>query len=185
MVPQRETELRTVTIAAKIRATGPDQSHSSGVTRADYRHSCLLPARAGRRTTSLATFPRATTLHLIPVVGREHHCHPQCRQALDDLPRVVTRGGIEPGGRLVEEQQFRIRDQRDRDVQPPLLAAGKLGNSHRALLFQTDQLDHFIHRPRMRVEGQIHGDRLAHGEISVHPVDCKTIPPRAFSFARS
>ena len=34
------------------------------------------------------------------------------------MPRA-PRGGVEPGRRLVEEDQLRVADQREREVEPP------------------------------------------------------------------
>ena len=56
------------------------------------------------------------------------------------------------------------------DVQPPLLAPGQLEHPGVALVLEADQVDHLVHRPRVRVEGGVHGDRLAHREV---PVDAR------------
>ena len=49
--------------------------------------------------------------------------------------------GIEPGGRLVEEEQLRVADQRAGQRQPLLLAAGELADPRVALLLELHQRD--------------------------------------------
>ena len=142
----------------------------------DPRPSQLPVAERGRRTFGDDPAgrdhrdPVSEELSLIHVVGGEQHRHAERRQVLDHVPRLAAGRGVKAGGRLVEEQQFRVADQGNRDVQPPLLAAGQLAHPGAPLVLQADQADHLVHRPRMRVEGGIHGDRLAHGEV---PVDAR------------
>ncbi len=116
--------------------------------------------------------PVGEKLRLVHEVRGEQHGHTERRQVPDHLPCLVPRRGVEAGGRLVEEQQFWIADQRDRDVQPPLLAAGELVHADCALLFEADEADHIVDRPGTGIEGRIHGDRLAHREI---PVDARRL----------
>ena len=107
-------------------------------------------------------------LRFVHVVGGEQHGHAERRQVLDHFPRLVTGRGVKAGRRLVEEQQFWIADEGNRDVQPALLAAGELEDAEVALLFEAHQIDHFIHWPRMRIKGGVHRDRLAHGQIPIN-----------------
>ena len=50
-------------------------------------------------------------LRLLHVLGREEHRRPLGHQVLDELPEVVPRAGIEPGGGFVQEQDRRSADQ--------------------------------------------------------------------------
>jgi signal transduction histidine kinase len=45
----------------------------------------------------------------------------------DDLPGGPAGGRVEPGGRLVEEDELGVTDQREREIEPPPLAAGEPG----------------------------------------------------------
>ncbi len=84
--------------------------------------------------------------------------------------------------RLVEEQQFRIADQGNRDVQPPLLAPGQLEHPGIALLLEADQADDLIDRPRARLVGGVHGNGLAHGEVPVDAGGLQHDPDPALQF---
>ena len=61
-------------------------------------------------------------------------------EAADNVPDLVAAARIEPGGRLVQEEQVRRDDDRGRDVEPPPQAAGvglgllmgRLGEAERA-----------------------------------------------------
>ena len=57
-------------------------------------------------------------LGLLHVLSGEQHGGAGRDQLLDELPQVVAGPGIEPGGRLVEEQHRRSGDEAGTDVQP-------------------------------------------------------------------
>ena len=46
-------------------------------------------------------------------------------QPVECLPKIDPRAGIEPGGRFVEQQEFRPMEQTLRDLDPPLQSAGE------------------------------------------------------------
>src|SRR4051812_14530325 len=76
---------------------------------------------------------------LLHVVGDDEDRH-ALLQILDQLFDGRRGDGIERGGRLVEEQQLRIRGKRARDAQALLLAAGKVeGRLVEALLYFVPQ----------------------------------------------
>jgi hypothetical protein len=59
-------------------------------------------------------------------VGGEQDRGPGVAERPDRGPGLLPGGGVEPGGRLVEEQQPRPADDPERQVEPALLAAGQL-----------------------------------------------------------
>ena len=118
-------------------------------------------------------------LRLVHVMRGQQDRLAQRGQVLDDLPRLVPRRGIESGRGLVEEQQIRVADQGDRDVQPPLLSAGQLQHPGVPLLLQAHQLDHLVHRPRPRVVPGVHRDGLRYGEVAVHAAGLQDDPDLA------
>jgi hypothetical protein len=77
--------------------------------------------------------------------------------------------GSKPVVGLVQEEQFRIAGQRNRDVQATLLAAGQPHDPAVALAGEPDDVDHLVDRTRMRVAARVHRDRLGHGQVAIDP----------------
>ena len=67
----------------------------------------------------------AERLRLVEVVRRQQDRLAELLQAADRLPGGAPRGRVEAGRRLVEEDQLRVADERQREVQAPQLAAGQ------------------------------------------------------------
>ena len=93
----------------------------------------------------------------------------QLGQALHDLPGLPARRGVEPGGGLVQEEQFRVADEGHPDVEAPLLAPGERRDAGVLLRAQADELDHLFGRPRVRVVAGVHGEDLGDGQVTVDP----------------
>ena len=55
---------------------------------------------------------------LVEVLSREQHRRAPARELPDGLPHLVAGLRVEPGGRLVEEDDRRVADQAHRDVEP-------------------------------------------------------------------
>ena len=108
-------------------------------------------------------------LGLVHVVRGEHDRLAQGGELLDDIPGLVPGGRVEPGGGLVEEQQVGIASQGDGHVEPALLATGELIHPIIALVGQPDDLDDLVHRPGMRIEPGVHGNRLVDCEVRLDP----------------
>ena len=51
---------------------------------------------------------------------------PRSRERADGAPGGAARRGVEAGRRLVEEDELRVADEREREVQAARLAAGQL-----------------------------------------------------------
>ena len=58
------------------------------------------------------------------------------------LGQVDALGAREPGGRLVQHHQLRLRDARHADLELALLAVGELGHQHVEAVGQPDRLGH-------------------------------------------
>ena len=64
-------------------------------------------------------------LRLVQVVRGQHDGLAEVAQRADHVPGGAPGAGIEARRRLVEEDQLRVADQREREVQPPRLAAAE------------------------------------------------------------
>jgi len=79
---------------------------------------------------------------LVHVVGREQHRAPLRREVADDVQASRRALGSKPVVRLVEEQQLRVADEPEAEVEPSLLAARELPSAGVLLLLQADEVDH-------------------------------------------
>ena len=108
--------------------------------------------------------PIRKLLGFVEVVRGQQNRLAEPAQRADELPRVSSRGGIEPGCRLVEEDELGIADERDSEVEPALLAAGERLHPCVALVVEADEVDRLVHVARMLVvpgEDRVH---LADGQ---------------------
>ena len=92
------------------RARRPARS-SRGEPVATMRPSRRIASRSARR------------LRLLHVVRRQEDRLAERAQAADRLPGAAARRGVEAGRRLVEEDELGVADEREREVEPPQLAA--------------------------------------------------------------
>src|ERR1039458_3287658 len=109
--------------------------------------------------------PVGEVLSLVHVVGGEQDGLAQLAHAAHDLPRVAPCRRVEAGGRLVEEHQLRVSDQREGEIETSLLPTRELLDAHARLLLQADQLDDVVGRERLRVVAAVEVDHLAHREV--------------------
>ena len=70
--------------------------------------------------------PVGQLVGLVEVLGGQQDRRPLRDQLADGLPHLTAGAGVETGGRLVQEDQWRTRDQRCGEVEPPAHAAGEL-----------------------------------------------------------
>jgi hypothetical protein len=98
-------------------------------------------------------------------VGREEDGAAVGLEALDQVPELTARLGIETGGGLVEEEQGRISHQRAGERQSLPLASGELAHPPGALLLQLNRGDHLVHRRAPAVEAAEEPDGLFHREL--------------------
>ncbi len=104
---------------------------ADGAGRAE-RHD-LLPEEHGH--------PVRQRLHFVHVVRRQQHRRPRSRQQLDQLPRVTSTRWVQPRRRLVEEQELRVADDAQSDVETALLATRQVLDAVVRLLGQPDELN--------------------------------------------
>src|SRR3954454_19520456 len=110
----------------------------------------------------------AERLRLVEVVRREQHRLAQARQRADGAPRGPSRGRVEARRRLVEEDELGVADERQREVQPPQLAAGERPRQRVLLAHQARDVDDLVDVARARVEAGPVGHRLPHADVAVH-----------------
>ncbi len=113
--------------------------------------------------------PIGEVFGLVEVVRRQQHRGTSFAQPLDQFPRLATRNGVEPGGRLVEEQQLGFADDAERQVDPASLASRQRADPGVDLGGQTDHLDDLVDRARIAIAGPVEPERLAHGELLLDP----------------
>jgi hypothetical protein len=70
--------------------------------------------------------------------------------------------GVEPGGRLVEEEQLRVSSDPQRQVQAAALAAGEGLDRLVPLLGEPDEFQHLLRVAGMGVRSRVHPDGLQH-----------------------
>ena len=69
---------------------------------------------------------------------------PSERSDADHLPGGASRGRVEARRRLVEEDEIGVADERDAEIEPPLLPAGERLHARVALLTEPDEVDHLV-----------------------------------------
>jgi hypothetical protein len=83
-------------------------------------------------------------LGLVEVVGGEDDRGAAAGERGDERPELAARLRVEAGGGLVEEEQFRVAEDAQRDVEPAALAAGEVAGPGAALLVQPDGGDDLV-----------------------------------------
>src|SRR3954451_21153550 len=106
-------------------------------------------------------------LRLVEVVRREHNRLAELAQRADRAPRDAARGRVEARGRLVEEDQLRVADERQPEVQAAQLAAGERARPHVLLALEPDQREHLVGVPGVRVHAGEVRERLADLDVVV------------------
>src|SRR5947209_6286964 len=106
-------------------------------------------------------------LGLVEVVRGQHHGLAQLAQRADRLPGVAPRDGVEAGGGLVEEDQLRVADEREPEVQAPHLAARELARGGVLLALQADERDDLVGVARVRIQRREVHERLSHADVAV------------------
>ena len=90
-------------------------------------------------------------LGLVHVVRREEDGLAERAQPVDHVPGGAARRRVEARRRLVEEDQLRVADQRERDVEPPPLPARELRRERVGLLVEPDERDRLVDVARLEV----------------------------------
>ena len=89
-------------------------------------------------------------LGLVEVVRREQDGLAERAEGADHLPRGASRLRVEAGGRLVEEDEVGIADERDAEIEPSLLPARERLHPRVRLLLEPDERDHLVDVARSR-----------------------------------
>ncbi len=90
-------------------------------------------------------------LRLVQVVRGEHDGLAEVAQRADDVPGGAAGGRVEAGRGLVEEDQLRVADEREREVQPPGLAAAERARAAVGAVVEPGQREHLVDLARARV----------------------------------
>ena len=148
---------------------------STGVAERDGKFDNVLAAQAldqiGRRSLSddLAVVDDgeavAEALGFVHVMRGEKHGAAAALELADDLPQLAAALGIETGGRLVEEENARIGDERRGDGQALALSAGKFSYPGVGLLGEAEFGEDLGGGERLAVEAGEELDGFADGEL--------------------
>src|SRR4051812_24073000 len=109
----------------------------------------------------------AQRLRLVEVVGRQQDGLAEVLERAHDVPRRAPGRRVEPGRRLVEEDQLGVADEGEREVQAPQLAAAERARVRAGLLGEAGELDDLVDVARIGVEAGPVRDRLAHRDVAV------------------
>ena len=127
----------------------------AGVSRAAIRPLSITAIRSHSRCASSMKWVTSRTVT------------PLRADVLDELPGVAAGARVEPGGQLVEDDDPGVADQRERDEQALLLAAGELAEPGGQLGGQAEAFGERAPVGRVRVEGGVQLQRLADGELGL------------------
>ena len=111
--------------------------------------------------------PVGEVVGLVDVVGGEHDGGAGRGQVLDRGPRPPAGFGVEPGGRLVEEQHLGPADDPDGDVDPAALPAREGADPGLGVVDEVDQFEDLADGARCRVEPGEHVEGVSDGELGV------------------
>src|ERR1700730_18128570 len=107
-------------------------------------------------------------LRLVEVVGREQDRLAEIAQAAHRLPGAAPRLGVKAGRRLVQEDQLRVADEGEREVEPTQLSAGQLAAQDVGLLLQAGQGEDLADLARLGVEPRPMSQRLSRCDVAVN-----------------
>ena len=111
-------------------------------------------------------------LGLVDVLGRDEQRPPLVAQAVELLPDGHPEEGIDAGGRLVEDQESRIVDERTGELEPSLHAAGQPARPAVPGVPQVEQLQDLLGpppaaRPEQAEQARHEVDVLAAGQVRI------------------
>ena len=124
----------------------------------------------------------AQALGFVHVVRRQQDRPARLLELLDEVPQLPPRLRVEPGGRLVEEQQIGIADERARERQALFLSARQRDDARVALLLELHQRDDLVRRRAPLEEAAEQAQRLADrqlvGELRLLQLDAQPLAQR-------
>ena len=92
---------------------------------------------------------------------------PRSHRLADHRPGLAAGRGVEPGGRLVEEQELGVADEAEGHVESALLATREGLDPGAGLLGEPDQPDDLVDLARGAVVAGVHPQHLGHREVGV------------------
>ena len=99
-------------------------------------------------------------------------------ESVEPVPQQMTRLGVEAGGRLVEDHQLRLVDERSGDGQPPLHAARERLDLVLGALGELHELEELVSAAARHGAGNVevagvHLEVFAHRQLGVEVVDLR------------
>ena len=167
--------------SARISATGSGPRTST--MRRVGEHLLDLARRADRRERAgVDQRDAVAALGFVQIVGGDQHGDARLREHVDQAPELAPRQRIDAAGRLVEEQDRRLVEDRAAERQPLPPAAGEVARQRRLAAAQAGHLDHELAARGERRAGQpvdaaperdvlIDGEQLVQREPLRHVAD--------------
>src|ERR1700730_10703380 len=135
------------------------------------RADAELPRRTDREDAPVLDdrYAVGELLRLVEVVGGQQDRLAEIAQVAHGLPSASPCLGVETGRGLVQEDQLRVADQCQREVEPPQLPAREPATERIRLLLQSRQRQDLLDLARSRVEAPPVAQGLARGHVAVDP----------------
>ncbi len=108
---------------------------------------------------------RAQLLGFLDVVRGQKQGLPHPAEFENDVVELMPDLGIQPGRRLIQDDEIGIPHEGQGEGEPLFLPAGEPFVELLALWVQTDQGEEFVDRPRMRIEGGKQMEQLLHPDL--------------------
>jgi hypothetical protein len=112
-------------------------------------------------------YPVGQLFGLVEVVGGEQHRRAEGAQLPDERPELPPRLGVEPGGRLVEEQQLRAADDAQSDLQPSALPTRQPASAGAGVVGEADEFEHLVDVAWFRVVRRLRAQQLPAGQLAL------------------
>ena len=124
--------------------------------------------------------PVAQGLEFAQDVGGDDDGFAQPLKLLQDGHHLDARPGVQPAGRLVQQQQLRVVDQHPRQAEPLLHAPAQRADERPFLLRQPHQFQHVVHRllplrRRNLVAGAKEIQVLRHLHVLIHAEEVRHV----------
>src|SRR5215208_4177338 len=99
---------------------------------------------------------------------RQQHGLAEVAERADGLPRCPARRRVEPGRRLVQEDELGVADEREAEVEPAGLPAREALDPRVTFVAEPDQLEHLVDGPLPAVVTAEEREHLSYGQRGVH-----------------
>ncbi len=153
----------------QLRALGLGRAEA--VAAARTREQLVETALVDDRASADDRDPVTELLDLGEDVTREQDRDSLTGELLHELAHVAHPGGVEPGRRLVQQQELRVAQQRRRDAEPLPHAVRVAANPVLRAIAQLDRLEHLVDARRRRpaVEVGEQAQVATAGEVRIEP----------------